>query len=63
MVAKDILPVLALQLRNLFALTDSEFETLSKEIVFEHGFEKTIECFKVSSKPYPLQRRLFTNSR
>ena len=52
MFAKDILPILELQLRNLFALTDSEFETLSKEIIFEQGYEKTVECFKKANCKY-----------
>ena len=52
MLATDILPILELQLKNLFALTDSEFEILSKEIVFEQGYKRTVECFRKANCKY-----------
>lgn len=52
MLAKDILPVLILQLKNNFALTDSESEILSDSHIYEVGYERAVECFRNSNCKY-----------
>lgn len=50
--AEEILPVLLLQLRNNFALTDEEAQIISSSQICGGGYGSTVECFEKSTCKY-----------
>ena len=50
--AEEILPVLLLQLRNNFALTDEEAQIISSSQICGVGYGCTVECFEKSMCKY-----------
>ena len=52
MKAQEILPILLLQLRNIFALTEEESKILSQAKIIENSYERTSECFAKGYNKY-----------
>lgn len=50
--AEEILPVLLLQLRNNFALTDEEAQIVSSSQIYGGGYGCTVKCFEKSICKY-----------
>ena len=50
--AEEILPILILQLRNNFALTEAETTIISQSQIYGGAYSGTVECFKKGNNKY-----------